>query len=81
MNVISNIRAVDYPDIEDVGAILRPVDAAHIINHCGARIEDLDLFEKLLTLVNLPEDAVRPFACAEMRGIQQAIAKADRGEW
>ena len=80
-NVVNTIRDVEYPDTEDVGAILRPIDAAHIINYCGARIEDLDLFEKLLSLVGLPEDAVRPLGCHEMRAIQEAVAKADRGEW
>lgn len=79
--VLNTIRTVDYPDTPDIGAILRPVDAATIINHCGARMIDLELFEKLISLVSLPDDRVRPFTCAEMTEIQKNIDKADRGEW
>lgn len=79
--VLETIRAVAYPDSPYVGAILRPVDAKAIIEHAGGRLTVLSLIEKLIDLMHLPDDGLTGFSCDEMRAIQEAVLKADRGEW
>lgn len=80
-SVLGSIRSLDYPDTPEVGAILRPMDGVALLNHIGNYVRDLDLFEKILELSELPHDAVRAFTCAEMNEIKKTVKITDEGAW
>ncbi len=77
-SIVSRVREYIYPDVREVGAVLTPEAARDLVNYCGAYIEDDDIFEKLLELATLPEDAVKAFGSDQMMLIQQAIKLVDK---
>jgi hypothetical protein len=80
-SIVDVVRDASYTDTKDVAATLNPDDAGRLISYCGSRVSDIDLFDKLFVLLCRNHASSTEFTQAEMRAIQEALHKTDRGAW